>query len=205
MRGYIQQHRSEFLEEGQDVDAQSIAETASLVDANDARHGGVNGTNDAVDDTSKNDEGKGAPVVAVLRAVGDALSDLVGGLSPTSAGLAFVVIVLVLSNVWTLASRPNSKSASSRSNSRAPPMRASSDRTPDQVALAVRSVLQDYFADVAGEGGLGAGRGGAKAGEAATSAPVVVDRQTEVADIRAVLDGLEERIARLRGSLEEVE
>ncbi|ORY82371.1 hypothetical protein BCR35DRAFT_303777 [Leucosporidium creatinivorum] len=206
MRAYIQQHRSEFLEEGQDVDAQSVADTASLTDGGVGSSARATDAADAAGDVNKKEDGRGGPITTILRAIAGTLSDLVGGLSPTSAGLAFVVLVLVLSNLWTLASRPTSGSSSpgSRSSSRAPPMRHGSDRTPDQVALAVRDVLRDYFNDAAA--GSSGGAGSEAEGQEGAAAPKVpLDPRAEAEEIRAVLDGLQERIARLRGALEQVE
>lgn len=205
MRHYIQQHRSEFLEEGQDVDAQSVADTASLTDGGGGSSTRANDATDTAGDVNKKEDGRGGPITTVLRAIAGTLSDLVGGLSPTSAGLAFVVLVLVLSNLWTLASRPTSGLTSPGSRaSRAPPMRHGSDRTPDQVALAVRDVLRDYFNDAAA-GGSGGGGAGAGNDQGAATPKVPLDPRAEAEEIRAVLDGLQERIARLRGALEHVE
>lgn len=216
MRAYIQQHRSEFLEEGQDVDSQSLAYTASLTDD------GAGGTSARGDDTTDGadlsgrgkEDGKGGPVTVVLRALAGAMSDVVGALSPTSAGLAFVVLVLVLSNLWTLASRPASTSSSSLSHAYHPPSRAppnsrgshaGSDRTPDQVASAVRDVLRDYFADAAGVVGDGTRAAKGRAEAVGEAGQVPLDPRAEAREITAVLDGLQERIARLRGALEQVE
>lgn len=205
MRHYIHQHRSEFLEEGQDVDAQSVADTDSLTDEGGSSTRVTEAT-DAAGDVNKKEDGRGGPITAVLRAIAGTLSDLVGGLSPTSAGLAFVVLVLVLSNLWTLASRPTSGSTSPGSrSSRAPPIRHGSDRTPDQVALAVRDVLRDYFNDAAvGVSGRAEGVG-AGSDEEAAAPKVPLDPRAEADEIKALLDGLQERIARLRGALEQVE
>jgi hypothetical protein len=191
MRAYIHQHRSEFLEEGQDVDSQSSAETASLED--EGREGADGGTTTASTTLSEAADGKGG-VASVLRAFVDSARELFGGLSPTSAGLAFVVLVLVLSNLWTLASRPTTSSRSPLGH----PSRPGSDRTPDQVAVAVRDVLRDYFADAAGHSG------GARTGDWArkeVEAKVEVDPRREAEEIAAVLDDLEARILRLRGAL----
>lgn len=208
MRHYIHQHRSEFLEEGQEVDAQSVADTASLTDGGEGSSARATDAKVSAGDVNKKEDGRGGPITTVLRAIAGTLSDLVGGLSPTSAGLAFVVLVLVLSNLWTLASRPTSGSSSPGSrSSRAPPMRHGSDRTPDQVALAVRDVLRDYFNEAtAGAPGGGAGAGPRVAGSDEEAAPrVPLNSRAEAEEIRAVLDGLQERIARLRGALEQVE
>lgn len=184
MRAYITQHRSEFLEEGQDAETQAVADTGSQID--DRSPGTVSspmGGDGEAKDSHSGDFG-------VTQVIVDGLSSLSS--SPASSGLALIVLVLILSNLWTLSSR---SASSTRAGLGPPSGHAGSERTPDQVALAVRDVLRDYFdrTDVA-----------------ATALPIrpeapsrhsAFDTRREVEDITAVLDSLEERLGRLRASL----
>lgn len=213
MRAYIHQHRSEFLEEGQDLDSTSLAETASISDSTSL--GGstnVGGEGTTLNGNDGTDKGLLGTVMSTMRTLLDSIggvTEAFGELSPTSMALAFVVLVLVLSNLWTLGSRSGSGSSRQPLGGRSTNGGGGggADRTPDQVALAVRDVLRDYFADPsAAAGGGGGGRPSSSSRSGTTN---VVDGKldlgAEVADINAVLDDLEARIARLRGALEQVE
>lgn len=187
MRAYIAQHRSEFLEEGQDADATAAPESASGESLHEsgfeqvAQGGGATTTN------FKQSLGPWG----MIRSFFDALSDL--GISASSSALGFVVVVLVLSNLWTLGGRPSSSTRQGLGSVGG----SQSDRTPDQVALAVRDVLRDYF-----DAGSVGNSATVNPSRTTTSS---IDARQEAADIAAILDDLERRLTQLREGISSVD
>ena len=203
MRTYIQQHESEFVSEGQD--ASESAEILSHSVAADHSH--QRGTSS--DDAGTLDSA--TPAANRRRSAGstlDSILDLVRETSPINAALVVLIAALVLSNLWTLSSRsPSSSSSSSASNpshssSRSKGRRESASRTPDEVASAVRGVLQDYFAS---SGMAGEMAGGRAHGRAAVAPESVDDMREQARQISGALDELESRIATLRKALSDLD
>lgn len=202
MRAYIHAHRSEFLSEGQDAEVASIDEdTASLEEQREVDQGRRPSMSAAAAESTASDN----PFLRTIRPVLDLASgvgELFGGMSPVSAGLSFIVAFLVLSNMWTLSSRPKDDGAARMTSgiARAPASRSTGRRNPDEIALAVRGALHDYFA--------------LHPPPAPTAAAVVdsdpaedtlLDPAKEAVAIAAVLEELEARMAKLRGALAELE
>ncbi|KAK4048573.1 hypothetical protein OIO90_005743 [Microbotryomycetes sp. JL221] len=137
MRTYIQQHRSEFMAEGQDATTEVLStEQSGDIVATDSERTTKGDADAAANSASTNSLAFVLKTVASIVPGGSLLPQ-----SPVGAGLGFVVLVLLLSNLWTLSSR--SRSAMDR---HAQHLGSVGDRTPDQVALAVREVLREYFA-----------------------------------------------------------
>lgn len=188
MRAYIHQHRSEFLEEGQDVDNASSIDTSSLAD-DEVGGTGETGFTEMVSVASDDRRAFGAVQAALpfLQPVFEAMSgvgDLLGGVSIVNTSVAFFVVVLVLSNLWTLSRRPTTIDPRSYD----PSQQSSNRRTPDEVANAVRDVLHDYFTLQSPP-------------TPSLSDTIKTPPAQEAADIGAILDGLEARITELRRGL----
>ncbi|KDE02887.1 hypothetical protein MVLG_06606 [Microbotryum lychnidis-dioicae p1A1 Lamole] len=161
MRAYIQLHRSEFLEEGQEPISSLVTENenndAQRMDQDESDKG--DDANEKIGSVHRR-KSRAAPMGGVWGIITDAFSDLTGGgarssgggLSPTPLILALVILILVLSNLWTLSSRPQSTSPSLSPGSRRSSARSSPstghDQTPDQIADAIRDVLRDYLASL---------------------------------------------------------
>lgn len=177
MRAYIHQHRSEFLEEGQEAE-QSVA------DANDyASDAGAEAADDPAAKAHDHSQFERSSAVVVLldgvAALGGALT---GGFS-TNSSLVVVIVILLLSNLWTFGNRPKADIVSLHSVSP-----GTADRTPDQVASALRDVLREHFGD--------------KPTTSTSSSVPVAPEDHGAHGIRAALDELEARIARMRAALE---
>lgn len=165
------------------------------------------------------------PVCDFLTTLWDMLGDAAGQMSVTALVCSGVILVLVVSNLFTLSSLR--KSSSRYVPSRRPPpnyavaeeglerwkeaagVRSSMGET-SEVAAAVRGVLQDYFAgqwSAGGEGGGGSSGGAFGGAEALGRLSGRSGRapQEEVESIKSMLDELEVRISRLKASLEEVD
>ncbi|SCV74169.1 BQ2448_6601 [Microbotryum intermedium] len=235
MRAYIQQHRSEFLEEGQEPISSSVETENEANDAQCSDHGESHGDNDqnGYEKNASPHRRKSMAASAggggILGIISDAFSGLTGGglrssassgngLSPTSLILALLILVLVLSNLWTLSSRPRSTSSSLSpplrrnpgSNSRSSPS-TGQDQTPDQIADAIRDVLRDYLASLPSRD--------YHANDARTH-PVSTDQDLsaddshasktdkacaprETAEIGQILDGLQLRLDEMKKTLRE--
>ncbi|KAK4703071.1 hypothetical protein P7C70_g3146, partial [Phenoliferia sp. Uapishka_3] len=204
MRAYIHAHRSEFLSEGQEADVASIDDddNTSLEEQREVDEGRRPSMSAAAAESTQDD----SPILRTLRPFLDICSDvgeLFGGMSPVSAGLCFVVAVLVLSNLWTLSRRPRDDGGVARMSGGTgsdglskPSSRSTGRRNPDEIAHAVRGALHDYFE--------------MHPPPAPTAAPLVdleledgleLDPAKEAVAIAAVLQVLEERMKRLRASL----
>lgn len=212
MRSYIHQHRSEFLEEGH---PESLTETSSL-EGVDESQGGRRGSGEMISREESHE--------TTLHAGGGIMDIFVGfkrwlesieGVTPLAVG--FIVLVLVVSNLWTLTKGSSQPIVPSRSNSAfsspSPPSTGSSSssasngppQSSDEVANAVRSVLQDYFAGMAASTAseVVARRSNPEATVKRYAAETGdgMSRKEEVEQMERVLDQLELRIREMRGSL----
>ncbi|BGO90291.1 hypothetical protein NBRC10512_004811 [Rhodotorula toruloides] len=222
MRAYIHSHRNEFVEEGQDPDAASSASE----DEGGSIDGSVAGL-DMVSQAQAEDAAAKAAPNGVLGTVWCTLEPAVETLANQSAAslaLGAVVVVLVLSNLWTLRSAGGARDGDLHPAERVRRRNAAGfaggteqtvagagaggggDRTPQEVAMAVRDVLQDYFAVQHGIGLPATARERQAAttqAENAGKGKGKEEMEEEVRDIELVLDRLEERIGRLRSELRE--
>ncbi|GAA5934863.1 uncharacterized protein JCM15063_003086 [Sporobolomyces koalae] len=205
MRAYISTHRNEFIEEGQSDEVEDEDDTHDDLHVN-----GSNGPHDGDDRSSLTgsasaDRTKRTWATPILDTL-EPLVDLVSEQSPKTLVIGLVLVVLVLSNLWTLSSgrgksaslhpsergRPSTSVATSGGN-RSPNV---DPRSPDQVASAVRDVLQDYFKQQAkAEPVIGTTKDGSDRGG---------DARGEVEDIGRILDQLEDRIRNLRNRIDDV-
>lgn len=205
MRAYIHQHRSEFLEEGQAADVDLSDEEASVEEGGwtpDATAGGAEASSVRAEDAGAFGALTRAfpllqPVVDIFSSVGELVGGLIGGLSLTSGAITFVIGLLLLSNLWTLSRRPATPSRARLDHASSTP---SSHRTPDEVADAVRDVLQDYFALK-----TPLPPPPRAAAPVTPSEEAVVDPAIEAKELAGLLDELEGRLARLRRSLSELD
>ncbi|BGP23465.1 hypothetical protein JCM10295v2_002361 [Rhodotorula toruloides] len=219
MRAYIHSHRNEFVEEGQDPDGASSAE--------EDEGGSMDGSVVEMDMASQAQAGeffaKEAPngVLGTVWCTLEPLVETLANQSAASLALGAVVVVLVLSNLWTLRSAGGARDGDLHPAERVRRRNAAGlaggaersggaaagsvgDRTPQEVAMAVRDVLQDYFAVQHGIGLPATARDRRPpAQESMEGAGVKEKVQDEVRDIELVLDRLEERIGRLRTELRE--
>jgi len=202
MRAYITTHRNEFVEEGQAEEAEEEDEgqdggSPALGASTNSRDGDDSGS--LAGSTSK-DSGNRTWATPILESL-EPILDLVSEQSPKTLIIGIVLFVLVVSNLWTLSSgrgkevslHPSERGKSRSSNSGSSSRRSETDtRTPDEVASAVRDVLQDYFKQQI------------KPDEPKAlplpndSLPSESRWQDEAVEIGKVLDQLEERIRGLR-------
>lgn len=219
MRAYIHSHRNEFVEEGQDADGASSADE----DERSSVDGSVWGSDVAAQaqaDEAAATRARGAGGGGVLATVWCTLEPLVEALANQSAAslaLGAVVVVLVLSNLWTLRSAGGARDGDLHPAERVRRRNAAGaaegpgvasgagpgaggDRTPQEVAMAVRDVLQDYFAV---QHGIGLPAKERQSAAKVSSDMTMEAAEEEVRDIELVLDRLEERIGRLRKGLRE--
>ncbi|KAM0788113.1 hypothetical protein ACM66B_001280 [Microbotryomycetes sp. NB124-2] len=188
MRNYIQQHRSEFMDQDANAADLTTGEIETLEEPDKGQ--------DALNDQSRADSREVHPLLQLLRSAGSAWVDLTGASSPVNAGLTFVVVVLILSNLWTLASRPSASPRTPSLANDAYATRQVVERTPDDVALAVRQVLRDYFSQqtVATS---------AHAGPSDTTSTQGED-QAHLQAMKDTVRDLEARLAQLRAELDTV-
>jgi hypothetical protein len=230
MRAYIHQHRSEFLEEGQDTSPDSYEEE----DSEFVRGRKLSATESS--DTFKEEleafekpEGwiksliRSFPILEELRhgLCGWFKEMKLEGMMPITIG--FIVVGLIVSNLWTL-NRPPSHHRLSALTDTVRLQQAQlasvnqaagggggggSGKTPDEIASAVRGVLQDYFAGL---------NSNSPSSPTAISSPIIAvaaadvpiastlsDKIQTVEEINEVLDQLELRIKKLRKELTFVE
>jgi len=171
MRAYIEKHKTEFHEPiagDQEEDEDEELETG----------GSITPTTPAVANTSEESWlrtklGPAAPLIDIA----EAAKGMLMGLSAMQMATVGLIVLLVLSNLWTL--------GSDRASSNNGPRRSAAEqqRSPDQVASAVRDVLQEYFA----------------AGPSSPSKALTFSE--ERIEIVKILDELDVRIARLRKEL----
>jgi hypothetical protein len=231
MRAYIATHRNEFVEEGQDPDASAAIEDAQAhaddssaeSDGDEAAAGAAAKKNaGSTSQTSAHSSGPLAPLWALIEPVLQTLAEQ----SPTSLALGAVVVILLLSNLWTLrgSGRDDTHPAErARRQVLAGRGLAMSEGggggagPPDEVANAVRDVLNNYFASA--QANMQAPKSPPAASNAApiTTTPVekhddapatdddaVDDRGgTELEELAELLDRVEERARRLRAELAE--
>jgi hypothetical protein len=226
MRAYIATHRNEFITSASgsanDSDAASLA-PSSGGDDHDHPSSPIDGSAPTLPDGQgkKRDHSAAGPLAPLWDFLEPAFEQLVHQ-SPKTLLLGAVVVVLVLSNVWTLRS---SSSSSGRGSREAHPLsragRAAGAEGAEghhDVAAAVRDVLQDYFAAA----------GHAKASSEASSSPSSISISSsasppsptpssashtadssytlavdELQQLEAMLDKVEERVQALRRSLRE--
>jgi hypothetical protein len=225
MRAYINQHKSEFYLGGEDT---AIDNGDHEYDHTNAAIGGVDTppstTNVKEGPAGATPEGQkprslpildsisGAvpvlkPLTDFLATLYDTILDFTGQMSLTALVCSAVIFVLVVSNLFTLSSL---REKSSRYvPTRRPPPNYSNSKLPDtlamqtegeqyEVAQAVRGVLQEYFD--AQKRSSGFGQAGLTSKQDGPLKP-----QEELADIRAALDSLEERVRMLRATLKELD
>ena len=128
LRRYIQQHRSEFLEEGQDP--------MDMADTSEADKEGATATQDSA---------TGAEASSILassarsgakgiQAVATGLMELFSGAQNLNVLLGVVIVTLVLSNLWTISTHANTSSYARRE---APSLASSAE---------VANILAEMFA-----------------------------------------------------------
>ena len=181
MRAYIQQHRSEF------IDPADEAEGALEATANQPTEA-IDGPADAGSATSGPPPPTGlmAHIQPVLDIVIPMLKDvgsIFNSASPAQLAVGALVFGLVLSNLWTLRT---SRAQPDSVRHRAPP--AVDSRSPDEVVLAVKGALAEYF-----------NAAPLKASSARS------DPKREASEVREVLDALEDRIRRLRAVMADLD
>lgn len=205
MRAYIHQHRSEFAEEGQFVeDTPSLNESTSPASSiHEGEPPSRRASSGAIPISAGGDAAFGRampylrPIIEISTGVYDLLSDLTGGISFTTGALVSIVLVLVLSNIWTLSHKPVATSRSPLSGSTSSSGSSSSNQQPPEtIANVVRGVLQDYFA--------GQPHGVEKEVNDGTGGGSEMWRH-ERSDIALILDSLDARIGKLRAALSEVD
>jgi hypothetical protein len=202
MRAYITTHRNEFVEEGQADQAEDDEEQdeVSPTATGSSSHRDGDDSGSLAGSTSK-DPGSRTWATPILECL-EPILDLVSEQSPKTLAVGLVLFVLVLSNLWTLSSgkgneaslHPSERGRSRSSAAGSVSRRSEVDtRTPDEVASAVRDVLQDYFKQQIKQ-------------EPERTLPLTKEItgggwQDEAEEIGKVLDQLEERIRKLRGKL----
>lgn len=207
MRAYIHQHRSEFLEQGQEI---SPVDEMAAHDEEDVIKGLRKDSRDSIlsqAERSQLEQDRSGwiyalkslhPIIAVGVESLASVSPMLEGSMPLA--IASLVGILVLSNLWTLIRPANSTNISSTSRgdlaTNGIPVVS---RTSDEVASAVRGVLKDYFDS------MSAGATALPVASAAVLPLSPASTTEEVQQIGELLDALEERIAKLRMSLVEMD
>ncbi|GAA5975614.1 hypothetical protein JCM5350_002669 [Sporobolomyces pararoseus] len=196
MRAYITTHRNEFIEEGQADEAEEedengqVSGSPALGNSTSSRDGDHSDL--SAGSTSK-DSGSRTWATPILESL-EPILDIVSEQSPKTLLVGLVLFVLVISNLWTLSSgrgKEVSLHPSERGRSRSSaPGSISDTRTPDEVASAVRDVLQDYFKQQLKQ----------EPTEPSDSSKIEPEEgwKGEVQEIDRILDQLEERIRGLR-------
>lgn len=194
MRAYIAEHRGEFQQEGDEEEtslAEEVETTFTEKGGGDISAEGVSPTGTtATPATTGGAAASATPlslasVMEFVSALTEPWADFLGGVSLTNAAVALVILLLVISNFWTLTSlrTPNARPY-------LPPQTASG--SPDQVAIAVRAVLEEWFA---------ANAPGPVKGEPRRRGDV----KEEIGDIVRILDELEGRIKEIRRQVGQVD
>lgn len=237
MRAYIATHRNEFVEEGQDPDASAATEDAQAhaddsaadSDGDEAAAAAAKKNASSTGQTSAHSSGPLAPFWALIEPVLQTLAEQ----SPTSLALGAVVVILLLSNLWTLrgsgrddahpAERARRQVLAGRGLAMSDGGGGGGAGPPDEVANAVRDVLNNYFASAqanmqapnppAASNAAPVTRTpvekyddalAAAAAAAATTADDEDDRGgAELEELAELLDRVEERARRLRAELAE--
>ncbi|GAA5915834.1 uncharacterized protein JCM6883_006303 [Sporobolomyces salmoneus] len=173
MRSYITTHRNEFIEEGQsdESDDDDEGDDEGSGSGSTAHGGGSTNHRDGEDSSSSlagstsKDSISRSWMTSILECF-EPILDLVSEQSPKTLIVGIVLFVLVVSNLWTLSSgrgkeislhpserrksrtpstNPGTGSGTTISKKRRSAAAEVDTRTPDEVASAVRDVLQDYF------------------------------------------------------------
>ncbi|UZJ57136.1 hypothetical protein CBS101457_006456 [Exobasidium rhododendri] len=215
IRKYIKEHISEFREEGDDETSdEAIASGAEAGDDNESSKEGAREPSSTEDGEAK------AGFARVVEIAGDVagtvfdtvsngvgtLSDMAGGVSPSVLILGFVVVLLLVSNLWASRS-PSSRDPQDPHRLRHSPKSASKSSyrdhyEPEQaqvVANAVRDVLRDYF-----EPGKGGPLASARIADNQSPRLTPQDPQQETQTLIGLLDEIEGRVALLRDQLRQV-
>lgn len=161
IRQYVKDHASEFREEGDDGEAAEV--TADGAEAGSAVEEKENGTREeetaaasSLDGLMGNlgvlkDVASGA--FDMLSNIAGGLGDALGGASPSMLILGFVVILLVISNLWAFSSPGTTRDPLDPHRLREPASNRSPSSHqhdnlgagPEAVAGAIREVLKEYF------------------------------------------------------------
>lgn len=234
MRAYIATHRNEFVAEGQSLDLEDAASLAPSSGADDDGHHRHPSPSDPSADAStsagsskhrqhkKKDHSAAGPLAPLWELL-EPLFEQLAHQSPKTLLLGAVVVVLVLSNVWTLRSSSASSTRGGVGEGRRPGgvglekgngNGAAGAEGHHDVAAAVRDVLQDYFAAA----------GHARASPSTSSSSVTASTPSssngasptpsssassytppstldELRELEVMLDRIEERVRELRGGL----
>ncbi|GAA6005682.1 hypothetical protein JCM11491_003724 [Sporobolomyces phaffii] len=165
MRSYITTHRNEFVEEGQ---SDGVGDDDDDEDDDDGQDDEADRRSPAGDDpagsshAAAHHRSSSSSWVTAISAALEPVVEVVSDQSAKTLAVAAVLVVLVVSNLWTLSSgrgtaasvRPDERRTPGTmahyyggggASSRRPGGEVVDPRTPDQVASAVRDVLQDYF------------------------------------------------------------
>lgn len=223
IRRYIKEHAEEFKEEGDD-DADAV-QAAADDGAADEKQGDANGaqSNDkSADAAPEGLMGHLGMLKDVASGAFDMVSNLVGGLgdalggaSPSMLILGFVVILLLISNLWAFSKSGSTRDPldphrlKERSSHRAS---ASSPQHHDQgaeaVAGAIREVLKEYF-----EPHQAPAMGSRVVGDAHKQSPKSVvgpimpseDPVAEAQALATILEDVEQRLAVLKQQIGELQ
>ncbi|GAA6004728.1 GRAM and VASt domain-containing protein [Rhodotorula paludigena] len=226
MRAYIATHRNEFAHEGvdpddagsdlDDLDGAAATAAATAEDGVDASVAAELADEAVRRQQQRLGGGLLAPVWTALEPVFETLAHQ----SPQSILLGAVVAILVLSNVWTLwsssaevgrrsdvhpAERARRRAAAAGEGAYGAPSTAHDeverDRTPHDVASAVRDVLHDYFAAQHGGGAAASPKTAEPVAEPPAHGDVAVPTVDELRELEAWLDRIEARVESLRAGL----
>lgn len=184
IRENMKKHPGEFKEEGdEEVTAEDIDAAADKTET------------DTTSEQPKEPEGQTttttAPSGGLLNTVSDMFSfvmDQVKEASPSHLALGAVVVLLLFSNIWAWSSNASrGRLPSNAQRLRAERYRSGRSDDPDAVAQALRGVLQDLL----------------QPGEPAPKAAQFKTTAQELEHMLSTLDYMEQRIAKLRGTVAE--
>lgn len=226
MRAYISTHRNEFTEDGQDPDAALAAEEVEAAEAEEAsiaEETAAGSASTSAIASLASSSGALGPVWSVVEPLFQSLAQQ----SATSLILGAVVVVLLISNLWTLRGRDATHDLHPAERARRRVLAGQSVADPalgdgavgpsHEVANAVRDVLDNYFAAAAAgstaqKGPVPMRESAAGSSPGATALPVnKADRprgeaapdggDAEIDELALLLDRVEERASRLREEL----
>ena len=180
MRAYIQQHRTEFIDPAVD---EASAGTASGEPAEVADGPAASESAAPAPPPPTGIMARVQPVLDILVPLLKDVGSIFNSASTTQLAVGALIVGLLLSNAWTLRT---SRAQPDSVRHRAPP--AVDSRSPDEVVLAVKGALAEYF----------------NASPARASSPRS-DPKREATEVREVLDALEDRIRRLRAVMADVD
>lgn len=228
IRAYISAHKSEFYELGGDKDDEDDEVIHQSVE--DAKHqrnissGGasVPGSESGTGMVALSEQRKeplafvsdrvpfSKPICDFITTLYDTLADLMGQMSPSTLICAFIIAVLLASNIFTLSSlrKSSSRYVPQRrpppdSASRGLPVSTVSEQGQLQVAEAVRGVLHEYFnlhnnpSATTAAPANNMWKGPVEEGDQD-------DQTLEATEIRTLLETLERRVAALKSTLDDL-